>query len=535
MAKLPTVAIVGRTNAGKSSLFNRIYGSQEAIVAREAGTTRDNVVRKVTVAGNMRQAVSSKQHKLTQRAHFLEQHPNTEELATSFSKDSAFMAGARHERQLRQLAPSGSFEKDGGNGRDSASATFWLVDTAGLKPAEDDFEATIQDQITEATELADVIVVVVDSTEYPSDEDRRVAKTALRSKKPVLLVVNKTDLKTSLSNDEFRRLGIKDIFRTSAEHNTGVHKLVKAVVAALPSFRNHLPAAEEDDILRLALIGRPNVGKSSLFNSLAGKQQALVANIAGTTRDVNRVAVRYKGRDMELLDTAGIRRSGKQEVGIEKFSVLRSLQAIEEADICFLLMDVHELNTQLDQKLAGIIKEAGKGLVIVVSKWDSAEKDAFTRDSIAPTIAHTFDFVPWAPLIFTSSETGQNVTKLFDLAMDISKRRQQQLKTGELNRILSHCLAKHPPAGLKNTHPRLRYMVQTDQNPPWFVIFGSNLRFLHWSYKRYLERALRNEYDFSGTPIMFSFRDEKQLKENRQRIASGREARDFKGRKKSQK
>jgi len=466
MAKLPTVAIVGRTNAGKSSLFNRIYGSQEAIVAREAGTTRDNVVRKVTAATT-----------------------------------------------------------------NTASTTFWLVDTAGLKPAEDEFEASIQEQIVEATELADVILVVVDSTEYPTDEDRRVAKTALKSRKPVILVVNKTDLKTSLADDEFRRLGVKTMFRTSAEHGRGISELVRSVAGLLPAVSEQEP----DDILRIALIGRPNVGKSSLFNTLAGKQQALVANIAGTTRDINRVAVRYKQRDLELLDTAGIRRSGKQEVGIEKFSVLRSLQAIDEADICLLLMDVNELSTQLDQKLAGIIKEAGKGLVIVVSKWDSADKDAFTRDSVAPQIARNFDFVPWAPLIFTSSTTGQNVTKLFDLALQIDERRAQQLKPTQLNRVLSRCLAKHPPAGLKNSHPKLRYMVQTDVRPPWFVIFGSNLKFLHWSYKRYLDRSLREEFDYIGTPIMFSFRDEKQLKENRQRLATGKETRDFKGRKKDQK
>ena len=464
MSKLPTVAIVGQTNVGKSSLFNRLYGSQEAIVAREAGTTRDNVVRRIT------------------------------------------------------LAP----ERRAGNDEDvdySVGRSFWLVDTAGLKDAEDEFEASIQDQITEATELADIIMVVVDSTQYPSDQDRQVAKKALKSKKPVILIVNKTDLKGTLDTDEFRRLGIKDIHRTSAEHNTGIRSLIDTLSAALPPVVDYEP----DNVLRIALVGRPNVGKSHLFNTLAGKQQAIVANIAGTTRDVNRVGVRYHSRDIELLDTAGIRRSGKQEVGIEKFSVLRSLQAIDEADVCLLLMDVNELSTQLDQKIAGLVKEAGKGLVLVVSKWDSVEdKDAYTRDSLAPQIAHNFAFVPWAPLIFTSSVTGQNVTKLFDIAEQIDARRKVQMKTTDLNRILQTCLRKHPPAGLKNTHPKLRYIVQTDQDPPWFVVFGSNLKFLHWSYKRYLERALRENSDFSGTPVMFSFRDEKQMKANKEREAEGK-------------
>ena len=465
MAKLPYVAIVGQTNVGKSSLFNRLFGSQEAIVAREAGTTRDNVIRKITLGGSAQEA----------------------------SHQTSFM-GKRNSSDVAADVSEAT----------KPSSTFWLVDTAGLKPAEDEFEASIQEQIVEATELADVILVVVDGTLYPSEEDRRIAKTALKSKKPVLLVVNKTDLKGSLSVDEFKRLGIKDILMTSAEHNRGIAKLTDKIVENLPVVSD---SPFDDNSLKIALIGRPNVGKSSLFNTLAGKQQAIVANVAGTTRDVNRVSVRYKSQTIELLDTAGVRRSGKQEQGIEKFSVLRTLAAIDESDVCLLLMDVNELNAHIDQKLAGLIKEAGKGLVLVVSKWDAVEgKDAFTRDALAPRISREFTFVPWAPLIFTSAVTGQNVTKIFDLATDIKKRREQQFKTSELNKVLQKCVIKHPPAGLKNTMPKLRYMVQTDQAPPWFVIFGSNLKLLHWSYKRYLERNMRETFDFTGTPIMFSFR-----------------------------
>lgn len=448
-SKLPTVAIIGQANVGKSSLFNRMVRAQQAIVAREAGTTRDNVLGKV-------------------------------------------------EHNKHQ---------------------FWLVDTAGLKDPNDEFEATIQEQITEAADAADVILVVVDSTMHVSDHDRIVAKKALKSKKPVILVLNKTDLKGSLPPEEFRRLGIKTIHQTSAEHNRGVLSLLDTIVAEIPAKTER----EDDNVLRVALIGRPNVGKSNLFNTLAGKQQALVANIAGTTRDVNRVQVRYNQQTIELLDTAGIRRQGKQEVGIEKFSVLRTLQAIEEADVCFLLLDVNELGVALDQRLAGIINDAGKGLVVVVSKWDSVEgKDAYTRDALAPKISYHLKFVPWAPLIFTSSVTGQNVTKLFDLALDIQARRQQPTKTRILNDLLQKAIQKHPPAGLKNTHPKLRYMVQTDTTPPWFVIYGSNLKFVHWSYKRYLERLIRDTYNYSGTPIKLSFRDEKQIKANKERIKQGK-------------
>jgi len=449
-SSLPNVAIIGQTNVGKSSLFNRMVQAQQAIVAREAGTTRDSVVGKV---------------------HY-DDH------------------------------------------------SFWVVDTAGLKDASDEFEATIQEQITDAVELSDVILVVLDATQYPSDDDRRIAKTALRSKKPVILVLNKTDLKGSLPDDEFRRLGITKVIRTSAEHNNGIRALLNEIVAHIPPMREKEP----DDVLRIALIGRPNVGKSSMFNVLAGKQQAIVGNLAGTTRDINRVQLRYGGRDIELLDTAGVRKQGKQEVGIEKFSVLRTLQAIEEADVCFLLLDVTELNTALDQRLAGIIAEAGKGLCLVISKWDIAEgKDAFTRDALAPKIAEAFDFIPWAPLIFTSSTTGKNVTKLFDIALQIDERRKQETKTRKLNDMLQDAIQKHPPAGLKNSHPKLRYMVQTDTAPPWFVIYGSNLKFVHWSYKRYLERLLRETYNYSGTPIKFSFRDEKQIKANKERASQGLE------------
>ncbi len=457
-SKLPTVAIIGQANVGKSSLFNRLVRARQAIVAKEAGTTRDSIIGKVS---------------------YLRRDDDTDE-------------------------PS----------------QFWLVDTAGLKTAEDDFEATIQEQIEEAVDAADTIIVAVDSTLYPTDSDRLVAKKALRSQKPVILVANKCDLRGSLPADEFKRLGIKTIIRTSAEHSQGISELLDAIARTIP------PAveAEQDDIVRVALIGRPNVGKSNLFNTLAGKQQAIVANVAGTTRDLNRITVNYHKQAIELIDTAGIRRQGKQEIGIEKFSVLRTIQAIEEADVCLLLMDVNELNVQLDQRLAGIIDEAGKGLVLVVSKWDSViDKDAYTRDSLAPKIAYNFKFVPWAPLIFTSSVTGQNVTKLFDLALDIHGRRHQEVKTRTLNDLLQKAILSHPPAGLKNSHPKLRYIVQTDVAPPWFVIYGSNLKFVHWSYKRYLERTIRDAHDFAGTPIRLSFRDEKQLKKNRERVAAGKE------------
>jgi GTP-binding protein len=431
--RVPIVAIVGRANVGKSSLFNTILDRREAIVAMEAGTTRDSIMAKASW-----------------------------------------------------------------NGQD-----FWLVDTAGMKTAEDDFEFTIQEQIQQAADSADVIWVVVEANVPVTEEDRRVAKMALKSRKPVFLVVNKVDKAKGQDLDLFMRLGVKPIIHTSTTQHRGISELLDTLVEKIP----RATLKEDSDRLKIALLGRPNVGKSSLFNSLAKKQQAIVASKAGTTRDINRAIVRYEGREVEIMDTAGIRRPGKIGTGIEHFSVVRTLAAIEQSDVCFLLMDVNELSVGLDQKIAGMIKEAGKGLVLVVSKWDVApERDAYTRDALAPQIARTYDFVPWAPLIFTSSVTGQNVTKLFDLAMDIDLRRKKRITTSALNVWLRSAVDKHPPAGLKNRAPTLNYMTQETDNPvPAFKIFGSHTKFLHWSYKRYLERELRERWHYEGTAVQLWF------------------------------
>lgn len=431
--KLPIVAIVGRANVGKSSLFNAILDRREAIVAREAGTTRDSI-----------------------------------------------MAKAEHDGQH-----------------------FWLIDTAGIKDPADEFEFTIQEQIIQAADSADVIWVMVEADVPITEEDRRVAKMALKSLKPVFLIINKVDKAKDEDLSGFDRLGIKPIIRTSTTQGKGIEQLLDKVAEIIPDATE----TEDDDRLRIAIVGRPNVGKSQLFNSLAKKQQAIVADRAGTTRDVNHAVVKYQGREVELLDTAGIRRSGKIKVGIERFSVIRAISAIEQSDVCLVLMDVNELNVQLDQKIAGMVKEAGKGLILVVSKWDAVEgKDAFTRDDLAPQIAHNYDFVPWAPLIFTSSVTGQNVTKIFDLAMDIDQQRAKRIATPELNKWLRQAVDAHPPAGLKNRAPKLNYMVQESDNPiPAFKIFGSHTRFVHWSYRRYLETRLRKTYGYEGTPIQLWF------------------------------
>jgi GTP-binding protein len=428
--KLPIVAIVGRANVGKSSLYNAVLSRREAIVAKEAGTTRDAIATKANWKGS----------------------------------------------------------------------DFWLVDTAGMKEAEDEFELSIQDQIKQAVEDADVIWLVVEADVPITDADRRLSKQLLKSGKPIYLVINKVDKARKKDDlDKFERLGIKHVFPTCTTQYRGISQLLDDLVKLVPQKTEKEP----ENLLKVALLGRPNVGKSYLFNTMAKKQQAIVADKAGTTRDINKVRVRYKGRDVELIDTAGIRRSGKIGKGIEHFSVLRSLRAIEQADICLMLMTVDELNVQLDQKIAGMIKDSGKGLILVVSKWDTLEdKTSEDSDRLSREISHNYDFIPWAPLIFTSAATGQNTAKIFDLAMEIDKRREIKIETPQLNKWLKTVTDKHPPAGLRNRSPKLNYMVQeTETVCPSFKIFGSNTKFVHWSYRRYLERELREVYDLSGTPV----------------------------------
>lgn len=452
MKNLPIVALIGQTNAGKSSILNRMAHKNIAIVAREEGTTRDNVMATI---------------------------------------DNSFI----------------------------------LVDTAGLKDPSDDFEASIQEQIQDAIESADVILVTLDSSKYFDHRDRKIAKDALRSDKPVFLVLNKCDLGESLPIEEFRALGIapENIYYTSATTGQGINELKKSLNNSLSELHSTTAQEKPSNIapLKIALIGRPNVGKSSLFNTLGRKQQAIVSSKQGTTRDINRLQLKYKGRDLEILDTAGLRKPGKREVGIEKFSAIRTLAAIEESDICCLLIDSTEPHSKLDQSLAGQIVEAGKGIIMVITKSDLLEsseptnyfdeeniKNRTAADYLIDQLEKDFDFLPYAPVILTSSETGANVTQLFELALEIDQARHIEVKTAELNKILNDAIMSHPPAGLKNTRPKPKYIVQTDTCPPWFVVHGHDLGLLHWSWKRFLERKIREKYPFIGTPIMFSYRSD---------------------------
>ncbi len=432
MAVTPLIAIIGRPNVGKSSLFNRLVGRRQAIVHETAGTTRD--------------------------------------------------------------ANYGNVEWGG--------RYFMLVDTAGLQKSANDIESQVQDQLAEVADIAAVLLVVVDAGSMLTNEDRQAAKLALKTGKPVILVANKIDTAAKGLVDALERLGVKQIMETSAIHGQGTGDLLDEITKLVEA------APKPDDAepgVKLALLGRPNVGKSSLLNALVGKQQAVVSDTPGTTRDVATARVRYHNETITLLDTAGLRRRGKIERGVEKFSALRTMAAIGQADVCAIVMDADELAVAGDQAIAGMVLEAGKGLILVVNKWDVVEKETGTQERLTRRLMRDFAFAPWAPLVYTSATHGLNITKLFGLALEIAERRTIQVPTGELNRIVSPLLARQPPAGLKGKRPKIKYATQTGHKPPTFTFFSSYPDLVHFSYKRYLENGLRAAHDFSGTPIFLEF------------------------------
>ena len=437
MALTPLVAIVGRPNVGKSTLFNRLVGYRRAITSDAAGTTRDAVTALV-------------------------------------------------DWQQRQ---------------------FLLVDTAGLQKAADELGLQVQDQISAVSQTADLMLVVVEAGTIITTEDRQAAKQALKTGKPVILVINKIDTAAKGLADDFKRLGISQVYEVSALHGRGSGDLLDAITAQIKA----RPASEQDQSIRVAILGRPNVGKSSLFNKLGAKQQALVSDTAGTTRDLNFLRLRYHGETIELMDTAGLLRPSKTK-GIEKFSALRTVAAIAGADICLLVMDAGELGVARDQHIAGLVIEAGKGLVLVANKWDAVEKDEQTQAKLTRRLQTQFQFCWWAPLVFTSATTGLHSGQLLELVQQIWQRRCQQLPTPELNQLLQQLTTKQAPAGLKGRQPKINYITQVDTQPPRFALFTSHPDLIHFSYQRYLENGLRAQYDFSGTPIKLEFRDKREQK-----------------------
>lgn len=450
----PIVALVGRPNVGKSTFFNRLIGERKAIVEDVPGTTRDRLY-----------------------------------------GDSEW------------------------NGR-----VFTVVDTAGLLFEDDDLpEGTPQAEIVaharEQAELAmaeaDAIVFMVDARAGLTAADAAIADVLRLSDKPVILAANKADSpERSMDAVEFYALNLGEPIPMSAYHGIGTGDVLDAVAEALP-------IVEEEDneaAVRIAIVGRPNVGKSSLVNRLLGQERSVVSTIPGTTRDSIDTMLDVNGAPVLLIDTAGIRRRGKIEQGIEKYSVLRTLRAIERSDVALLLIDAEEGVTAQDTHIAGMILEQMKGVAILVNKWDLVVKDDQTFNMFTRSVREQFNFIPYAPLLFISARTGQRVDKVLPLAMDIAQERQRRVSTSELNQLLQKATYEHPPTSVhKGAHLRIYYATQPQVNPPVFLFFANNAQQVHWGYARYLENRLREQYGFTGTPIKIVFRSREEKDEKKRR------------------
>ncbi|MFN8533096.1 MAG: ribosome biogenesis GTPase Der [Dehalococcoidia bacterium] len=434
MAK-PVVAIVGRPNVGKSTLFNRLIGERRAIVEDLPGTTRDRL-----------------------------------------------------------------YGDTDWNGRE-----FILIDTAGLEVAPaDELTRHVQDQVRQAVAEADVVILLVDVRSGVTAADREAADLLRISGKPVLLGVNKSDSRRYAQDAvEFYELGLGEPIPVSAIQGTGTGDLLDAVVDQLPEA---MPEEEDEAIARVAIIGRPNVGKSQLLNKIVGRERSVVSNVPGTTRDTIDTLVEVDDRPVRLIDTAGIRRRGRVEQGIEKYSVLRSVRAVNRADVVLLVIDAAEGITAQDTHVASYALEAAKGFVVVVNKWDLIEKDTYTADRYTDQVRYAFKFLPDPPVLFISALTGQRVNRVLSAALDVFDRRQQRIPTAQLNQLFAEATAQHPPGHVRGRRFRIYYATQPEVNPPTFVLFVNDPKLLHFSYQRYLENKLRERFDFAGTPIRLVFR-----------------------------
>jgi GTP-binding protein len=444
MRKSYLVALVGRPNVGKSTLFNRLVGSQRAIVEDIPGTTRDRQYADIEFGGRV----------------------------------------------------------------------FSLVDTGGLVlGAEDVITARVQEQAQVAIEEADVIVFLVDIRDGLTGPDADIADILRRTDKPVLLAVNKADsLKREMDIHEFYALGLGDPIAISALRSMGVGDLLDRIAAALPD----LPTEEEDAPgLHIALVGRTNVGKSSLLNRMLGEERVIVSEIPGTTRDAIDTPIRFQDQDVVLIDTAGIRRRGRIEQGIEKYSVLRSFKAISRADVVLFLLDAVDGVTQQDAHIAGYILEQFKSVVVLVNKWDLIEKDTHTLSIYEGQLKAALKFMDYVPVLFISAQTGQRVSQILPLALRVDTERRQRLSTVQINDILRDATARHSPPSKWGKKLRFYYGTQVEVNPPTIVFFVNDEKLVHFAYVRYLENQIRQQYKFEGSPIKMLFRGHNEGKKER--------------------
>ncbi len=434
----PVVAIVGRPNVGKSTLFNRLVGGRRAIVEDIPGTTRDRLY------------------------------------GDAEWRDRAFTA----------------------------------VDTGGLDPqAEEGYSALIREQVAIAVAEADVIVFVVDAGAGLTPADQEIAGIVRRAAKPVLLVANKADNERRREAAvEFFELGLGEPIAISAYHGQGIRELLDAVRPLLP------PAAAEapPEALRLAIVGRPNVGKSALVNAILGQERVMVSPEAGTTRDAVDTPFAYRGRHLVLIDTAGIRRPGRVDRGVERYSVMRAREAIERCDVAILVLDSTQGLAAQDLHIAGHIAGAYKGMVVAINKWDLQEDSDENRQEFAGRVLGRLRFAPWAPLAFVSAKTGLNIEGLLDLALEAGDMRSTRIPTSEVNAVVREAVSAHPPSAKGRRVPRIKYATQAGVRPPTFVFFTNDANLIHFSYRRYLENALRRRFGFEGTAIKLEFRSRSQ-------------------------
>ncbi|MBP3808542.1 MAG: ribosome biogenesis GTPase Der [Eubacterium sp.] len=434
------VAIVGRPNVGKSTLFNMLAGERLAIVKDTPGVTRDRI------------------------------YADVEWLNHSFT----------------------------------------IVDTGGIEPkSEDIIMRSMREQAEIAIETADVIIFVTDVRDGVTASDMLVADLLRRSKKPIVLAVNKADSFEKFENYvyEFYNLGIGDPMPISAANRLGIGDMLEKVVAEFPE---DTAEEEPEDIPRIAVIGKPNTGKSSLINKLLGTDRLIVSNIAGTTRDAIDTKIKRNGREYIFIDTAGLRRKSKIKDEIERFSIIRTVAAVERCDIAVLLIDAEEGVTDQDTKIAGIAHERGKGMIIVVNKWDLIAKDTNTMNKMKKEIRNKLAYMPYAEMLFVSALTGQRLPKLFDTIDMVEQFSCMRVQTGVLNEILTDAVAENEPPNDKGKRLKLFYMTQVSVKPPTFVLFVNSKELAHFSYIRYIENKLREAFLFTGTPIKIILRERKE-------------------------
>ncbi len=430
----PIVALVGRPNVGKSTLFNRLIGERFAIVEDVPGTTRDRI-----------------------------------------------------------------YGESLWNG-----VEFTVVDTGGLLVGVDEpLIDQVRAQAEAAIREADVIVLLVDVKEGLTPADQDVARLLREADKPVLLAVNKADnQQRRLEASEFWALGLGEPMAISAIHGTGTGDLLDEVVAAFEPEEE----TEDEESVGVAIVGRPNVGKSSLLNQLLGRERAIVHEVPGTTRDSIDTELEFEDRRVTLIDTAGIRRRGRIERGIEKYSVLRSFRAIQRADVALLLIDATEGVTSQDQHIAGYILDEYKSVVVLVNKWDLVPKDAYTMPAYTDHVRYELRFLDYVPVLFVSAKTGRRVHQVLPTVLDVYAERFKRIPTGELNRLLQDTVARHAPPSKGGKRLKFYYATQASVDPPTFVFFVNNPKIMHFSYQRFLENSIRQQYRFLGTPLRLSFR-----------------------------